>query len=473
MRQRDLPTGPLAGGRLLLPSLNTQPTHRPTRDDDLGRLYRAHLHTLEERLERALESAGADGVVIFSGHAPMPARDDQAYPFRPEPFFVQWCPLTGVPGAALVLAPGQKPRLLHPRSRDFWHAPPEPPSGFWRDCFDVELFESTEELDWALRRVARGFRAIGDAPDARDRIELGNSDALIRALEFERAVKTDYEIECIGRANDMAAAGHRAVAHAFGADACEFDLNLLYLETTRQRDDELPYPSIVAVNEHASVLHYQRLERTPPAEARLLLVDAGARFAGFAADVTRTSIRTDSGMGELLESMETMQQTLCGRVASGADFVELNDEAHRLLAGVLHAHGLVSCSADEAYDTGVTRLFLPHGLGHLLGLQVHDAGGWQQTPEGDERRPPDEHPYLRLTRLLEPGFVVTIEPGLYFIDALLEGAAPAERRRLNSTAVDRLRPFGGIRIEDDVVAKAGDNLNLTRAAFAAIGAQGE
>jgi Xaa-Pro dipeptidase len=112
-------------------------------------------------------------------------------------------------------------------------------------------------------------------------------------------------------------------------------------------------------------------------------------------------------------------------------------------------------------------VFFPHGIGHLLGLQVHDVGGVLADSAGHERQRPEGHPYLRLTRKLEPGVVVTVEPGIYLIDSLL-AAAHADRRRsyIDWAMVEALRPFGGVRIEDDVVATAGMPENLTRDAFA-------
>jgi Xaa-Pro dipeptidase len=112
-------------------------------------------------------------------------------------------------------------------------------------------------------------------------------------------------------------------------------------------------------------------------------------------------------------------------------------------------------------------VFFPHGIGHLLGLQVHDVAGLARDASGAEIPRPDGHPFLRLTRPLEPGFVVTIEPGLYFIGLLLDQARADDRgRRIRWDAVERLRPYGGIRIEDDVVCTAGTPENLTRDAFA-------
>jgi Xaa-Pro dipeptidase len=135
---------------------------------------------------------------------------------------------------------------------------------------------------------------------------------------------------------------------------------------------------------------------------------------------------------------------------------------------VLHEAGLVRCSPAEAVDSGIARRFFPHGIGHLLGLQVHDVGGCLAGPEGGVLPRPALDPALRLTRRLEAGFVVTMEPGLYFIDALLDPlrAGPLAAA-VDWPCVERLRRFGGIRIEDNLVVTDSGCENLTRTAFAA------
>jgi len=133
---------------------------------------------------------------------------------------------------------------------------------------------------------------------------------------------------------------------------------------------------------------------------------------------------------------------------------------------VLRDADLIQCSAAAAVEKGVTRVFLPHGIGHLLGLEVHDVGGLMRSAEGGEIERPEGHPYLRLTRVLETGFVVTMEPGVYFIPQLLQAARSDERgRHINWPRVEALARFGGIRIEDDLAVTATGCENLTRDAF--------
>ena len=436
-------------------------------DRDLRAPYAAHLDTWSRRLEQALDAAGLDALCVFAGPERFPARDDVPYPFRIEPYFKAFVPLVDAAGSALVLVPGRRPRLVYLQPDDYWYAPPKDPEGFWTDFVDVRIARDDAQIVRILGDLPPRTGAIGEPGAAADRFVSVDDPRVLRVLDYHRAFKTPYEIACLERASAIAVRGHRAAAQAFAADTSEFDLHQRYCDAAGQRESELPYNAIVAVDRHAAVLHYQRLDRTAPERAATLLIDAGASFLGYGSDITRTTVRNAAEFAALRDSIDAMQQTLCRELRAGIDFVALHERAHELLASVLVEHGIVRCSAEEAFAEGVTRTFLPHGLGHLLGLQVHDAGGRQVSPDGEIRRPPPEHPYLRLTRTAEPGCVVTIEPGVYLIPALLRTMAALSRARVDWDAVERLLPYGGIRIEDDVLVEPDGVRNLTREAFAA------
>lgn len=433
-------------------------------------LFAPHLAALEDRLARALAHAEADALVIYAGEEKLVHRDDIAYPFVAEPYFRAWLPVVRAPGSVLIVEPGKRPVLAYLQTEDFWHEPPATPEGHWTAHVDVQVMRSVEAVRAAVRPYAPRAAAIGEAADESLGFRSINAARLLRFLDYHRAKKTGYEVASIRAAADVAVVGHRAVAARFGPEAAELDLHLEYCRASRQRETELPYANIVALNEHAATLHYQNLRRRPPVPVRSLLIDAGAQCNGYACDITRTWHGASGRFAELCAAMETLQQTLCDAARSGIDFVALNDEAHRRLADLLCTAGLVRGTAEQTLDAGITRAFLPHGLGHLLGLQVHDAGGRQVDPEGAERPPPEHHPFLRLTRVLEEGFVVTIEPGLYFIPALLDRLPATAARLLDRGALADLIPCGGIRIEDDVLVGAETPRNLTREAFAAAAA---
>jgi Xaa-Pro dipeptidase len=436
--------------------------------------YGAHLAIMDQRLDEALTAAGFDGAIIFAGDEKPVFRDDQVYPFRAEPYFKAWVPLVDTPGSFLRLVPGQRPMLVYKQLEDYWHEPPSDPSGYWTAHFDIRVVRSEAEAR-KLSGAGPRWVAIGETAGALGQLgtaasqPMVNDPKFLQHLDFFRATKTHYEVLCMRGAQLIAARGHKAVAAAFGPGVSELELQQVYLSASEQRETQLPYGNIVAINEHAATLHYQHLRTRAPSVLRSLLIDAGAAFNGYAADITRTySASSDDDFAALIRAVDALQQRVCAEVKAGVDYVALHILAHRLLAQLLRDARIVKCSADEAVAAGLTRVFLPHGLGHLLGLQVHDAGGHQKDSGGTLREPPPQDPFLRLTRTLQAGAVVTIEPGLYFIPALLRPALVQHDDKLNRALLERLVPFGGIRIEDDVEVTLEGCKNLTRDAFAAI-----
>ena len=134
---------------------------------------------------------------------------------------------------------------------------------------------------------------------------------------------------------------------------------------------------------------------------------------------------------------------LVEQVRDGRDYREIHVDAHLRLADVLQQLGLVRMTPESQLESGVSAVFFPHGIGHLIGLQVHDVAGFAASDEGGMIARPDGHPFLRLTRTLAPGMVVTIEPGLYFIELLLRELRAGARRRSGQDAVECLSQFGG------------------------------
>jgi Xaa-Pro dipeptidase len=196
------------------------------------------------------------------------------------------------------------------------------------------------------------------------------------------------------------------------------------------------------------------------------LLDAGASFAGYGSDITRTTAAETGDFADLVTAMDQLQLGLCDLARPGADWRDIHAAAVERITALLHESGVLRCSVAEALDSGASRLFFPHGIGHLLGLQVHDVGGTMADDEGGVLPKPPKDPALRLTRRLEPGFVVTMEPGLYFIEALLGPARSGPHAaRIDWKRVQALTPFGGIRVEDNLAITATGCDNLTRRAF--------
>jgi len=438
----------------------------------LASTFGAHLGTLCERTARALQTSGFTSLLVHAGSLLEIFQDDRTYPFEAHAPFKVWVPLQDAPDSFVWFEPGTRPRLILHQPQDYWYQSAQTPQDYWVSHFDLRSAPDRAAARALLPHDLSRTAYIGDALPELASWGVGavNPAALMRRLDYVRAVKTPYELLCLREANRLGALGHLAAARAFRAGGSEFEIELAFLKACGLREQELPYNPIIALNSGGAVLHYQVLQKRPPPERYSLLIDAGAEFAGYASDITRSYSAEDADFAALIARLDRMQQALCARVRAGVDWRDIHLLAHRLTAEVLREADLILCGVEEALEREVTSVFLPHGIGHLLGLEVHDVGGfWRSPEEGDIPRPPG-HPYLRLTRTLEAGFVVTMEPGIYFIDQLLETARADQRAALiNWSRVAQLGRFGGIRIEDDLAVQRGGCENLTRDAFAALG----
>jgi len=430
-------------------------------------LYPAHLAAIQQRWEAAMVAEKLDAIVVHSGTPIVSFLDDYVYPFRPNPHFLAWLPLAQHHDSILIVRPGKKPELWYFQAEDYWHVPPSDPEAWWAESFDIRVTSDTEAWKAAGAQLGKRIAVLGDSselPGVFPQSAINPQDLVMR-LHLERTRKTPYELACMREATRIATAAHHAARDAFLAGKSEFDIHLAYLDKARQYDAELPYGSIVALNEHAAVLHYQKRQLAAPAESRSFLIDAGATRHAYASDITRTYAAHSGEFADLVEAMDMVELTLAGQVKAGLSYPQLHIEAHRRIAAVLHDAGITRLDGDDAVESGLSSVFFPHGLGHFIGLQTHDVAGLVDN-EGKDLARPDGHPYLRLTRELEAGNVLTIEPGLYFIPALLaEWKIKGDAKVINWDAVEKLSPYGGIRIEDNVVVTNSGGENLTRDAF--------
>jgi Xaa-Pro dipeptidase len=424
--------------------------------DLLSRLYTDHARALELGYERALAESGFDAVIIHSGTPKKRTLfDDQYFPLRPTPAFQHWAPLYE-PDCFVVVVPGQKTVLVWPQASSFWEKPAPPEATFFMNVLDVRRDTPPPRLEG--KRVA----FLGEDSERAEALGLGdvNPPKLVAALDALRILKTPYEIACLAEANRRCAHGHEALRRAFeGTSRSELDLHLMYLGATRQDDQDTPYKNIVALGRSASVLHHVSYGRDAT-RAESLLVDAGATCMGYCSDVTRTWAKSGGSAGAtfagLVQAMEAMQKRLLAKVTIGLGYEELHDESHRQLSAILAESGLVKGSVEEIDKQGISRVFCPHGLGHSLGLQTHDVGCATVKPRED-------NPFLRNTTTIAEGQVFTIEPGLYFIDGLLaELRHKPEGKLVDWNMVEALAPFGGIRIEDDLLVTSSGVRNFTR-----------
>lgn len=430
--------------------------------------YANHFDTLKRRFDEALEANGFDSVLIYAGHSRYAFLDDNAYSYRVNPMFKYWIPVTESPKSFIFYRRGEQPRVFLYQARDFWHSEPKVPVGDWQEKCHVTFIDDLDHVRHTLADELPHTALISEALEPIDgwHVKAMNPQGLIDYLHFQRTIKTEWEVENLREANRRAVRGHAAAKAAFFAGKSELAISHAYYSAIPCRESQAPYNSIIGLNEHAAVLHYDVYETEAPSQHRSFLIDAGAYHNGYCADITRTYAAESGFFAELIEAVDEAQQALIKMIKPGVEYFDLHVEMHRQVATLLHRFGLFHVDAHAIFERGYTRAFFPHGLGHYIGLQVHDVGGYLKNPQGESVARDSDHPFLRLHREISVGNAFTIEPGLYVIDQLLE--AFDGHKDFNWKRIAQLRPFGGVRVEDTVIVHKDRIENITRDAFAAL-----
>lgn len=445
-------------------------------------MFNQHIAYLRSVYERALSgeelglsesgdaqtktNAAIEAVLIHSGGEDHYFADDRHIPFQSFGHFQHWLPVNR-PDQFVYFCPGQQPIYFQVVPNDYWYEQSVESESWWLDEFKLVRLGQVSDLHKHLPNTAMAY--LGAQPRLAESLgissELINPGSLCANLDYHRAFKTDYELEQLREANRLALRGHAAAKQSFLDGGNEYDIHLAFLAATQILEDESPYTNIVALDEKAAILHYQHKRRAPAKDSQVLLIDAGCRINGYGSDITRTSTKESAHpvFRSILDAMVEMEQSLVAQVRPGMAYVQLHESALRGVAEILVQHDICKQSVDELLSQQLPQLFMPHGVGHLLGIQVHDVGGHQQDIAGKILPAPEHSPALRNTRVMEENMVFTVEPGFYFIPILLKPERNQSRGQLmNWQLIDELYPCGGIRVEDNVAVTASGVENLTR-----------
>ncbi|WP_340617656.1 Xaa-Pro dipeptidase [Xenorhabdus entomophaga] len=438
--------------------------------EKLAPLYHEHIKTLQKRTREILARTQLDALLIHSGESLRVFLDDHDYPFKANVHFKAWVPVTKAPNCWLWIDGINKPKLWFYSPVDYWHSVERLPNSHWTEEVEMIHLAKADDISMQLNGLPKQNVAyIGEQTERAKSLGILehniNPETVLNYLSYHRSYKTDYELACMREAQKTAVNGHQAAYEAFLSGVSEFEINMFYLMATGHRDTDVPYDNIIALNENAAVLHYTKLRQTVPSEIRSFLIDAGAEYNGYAADITRTyAAKSNNDFASLIKDLNEEQQAIIGTIKAGVRYTDYHINMHHRIANLLRKHDIIHGISEESMvESGLTAPFFPHGLGHPLGLQVHDAAGFMQDDNGTHLAAPEMYPYLRCTRILEPGMVLTIEPGLYFIETLLAQWRESEyRQHFNWKKIDTLKPYGGIRIEDNIVIHDGKIENMTR-----------
>ena len=393
-----------------------------------------------------------DEIVLVGAGEPIhvPGRADITYPFVAHSEYY-WLTDRNHPGGVLAFDPG-----------DGWFDFPAPVTvadRLWSGAEDAPPGARTvAELPEWLHVGGRARRAVWLGVPRPD-LPVGGGDQLTERLRLQlsaaRRPKDAVELERMRGAQRATRAAFARVAELLADGVTERQAQIeLEAAAFRHGAAAMGYDTIIGSGPNAAVLHFMPTGRTMR-RGELVLIDAGAQQLGYVSDITRTFCvggEMSETQQELYAVVHAAQRAAMRRVAPGVEWREVHRTAAVTIAEGLAAAGILRGDGESLVDSGAVGLFFPHGIGHLVGLGVRDAG----EPLYERRHEPPPYPNLRIDLPLEPGMVVTVEPGVYFVGALLHDPERRARHRdeVDWERVDRMLGFGGIRIEDNLLVTA-------------------
>jgi Xaa-Pro aminopeptidase len=417
--------------------------------------------TLPQQLERR-RAAAADAwalrdelILVGAGTPiPVPGRADRTYPFRAHSEYLY---LTDRERAGGVLAFDPLEGwvdFVAPVTREerLWEGAP---------ADDLEGVAVAQLQAWLDARAGRALAWLG-APLNQIASDPALETRARAALNHIRRQKDALELDRMRAAERATSAGFAAVLQLLEPGRTEREVQIeLEAEFFRHGADFLAFDTIVGGGPNSAVLHFPPSAR-PFGDRELVLIDAGAEVRGYASDITRTfsaSGHFTPEQAELYAIVRAAARIATERCLPGTEWRDVHRAAALVIAEGLAGFGLLKGQPQSLVESGAVHVFFPHGIGHMVGLGIRDAG---EALPGREQ-PSGAFPRLRVDLPLLPGYTMTIEPGIYVVPALL---ADRDLRERHHDAVDwaraeRMLDFGGIRIEDNVLVTEDGNEVLT------------
>ncbi|KAI0016317.1 peptidase M24, structural domain-containing protein [Xylariomycetidae sp. FL0641] len=429
---------------------------------------KAHARRVVEYIRSKIPDA--TGVIYLEGRADKLLEDsDEPVPFRQRRAFMY---LSGVdrPDCSLIydIAADKLTLFIPPINPDdvIWSGLPLSPDEAKAE-YDVDAVLPSNELNPTLATLGRDHSTVFAIPDrvadAVTFLEFSNKNLSIlgEAIDECRVIKDEYEIALIRKANMVSGEAHRAVLEHVKKAKNEFELQGVFIGTCMHHGaKEQAYPSIVASGRAAATLHYVHNNKDL-AGKDLLLLDAGAEWRTYASDITRTfpiSGRFSEKSRAIYEIVLQMQNDTIAMLKAGVSWDEVHLLAHKVAIDGLLSLGILKGDRKEILEARTSAAFLPHGLGHYLGMDTHDTGGHPNYSDSDPI-----FRYLRVRRNLPEGSVITVEPGVYFCEFIIRPYLkdPKHSKFIDENVLNEYWDVGGVRIEDNLLITKDGSVNLT------------
>ncbi|KAI5814424.1 putative Xaa-Pro aminopeptidase [Pyronema omphalodes] len=399
-------------------------------------------------------------IYLESGKSRLHEDCDQEAPFRQRrPFFY----LTGcqLPDSYLTYDISSKKLTLFIPPLDpaevLWSGLPLSPEEA-KQQFDVDEVHTTDTLTAAISADTTVYTIAHQLSQKLPGTV--NTELLHTAIDECRAIKDEYEVALIRRANEITAEAHHAVMKSIKSAKNERELMAVYLaECIKRGAPTQAYTGIFGSGRSAATLHY--IKNDAPLTGLNLLLDAGAELREYASDVTRTfpiNGKFTKESREIYDTVLQMQKECLDMCRPGNNWEDVHIHAHKVAIDRLLQLGILKGDKDEILAKRTSCAFLPHGLGHYLGMDTHDTGGRPNYKDQDKM-----FVYLRKRGPLPVGAVITVEPGIYFCEFIIRPYLndPEHAKFIDEEVLDKYWDVGGVRIEDNVLITPSGHENLT------------
>lgn len=429
-----------------------------------------------QQRRKKLKSLIKTGICLFPGNTDSPMNyAANAYPFRQDSTFLYFFGMDS-PGLSAIIDIDEGRDIIFGDDvtlEDIIWVGPQPRMKDRAAMAGIKQVQPSAALAEYLKKTRSQGRRIHFLPPYRSEIKLKLSSwlniapsklksaaslELIRAVVALRSVKSQEEIKEIEKALTVTREMYLAAIPRVRPGVKEQEVLAFMEMVLRANGLTFAFPPIVTIN---GQIFHKTSYRDTLTRGRMLVMDTGAESARhYACDITRTipvGGRFNQKQRDIYTIVLKGQEEAIKAIAPGIKYRDVHLKAARVMAETLKDLRLMKGDLDEAVSRGAHALFFPHGLGHMLGLDVHDMENLGEDHVGyDQNLKRSEQfglGYLRLARTLEPGFVLTVEPGIYFIPPLIASWKKEKKHHefINYEQAEKYLDFGGVRIEDDVL----------------------
>ncbi|CAJ0948675.1 unnamed protein product, partial [Mesorhabditis belari] len=453
-----------------------------------AKLFTENRQRLVKALKEKITYPGAV-VVLEGGHEKLRYNTDaDDLPFRQESYFFWAFGVHEADSYGLIDIDSGKsvlfPPKLHP-DYAIWDGKIEPEAWFQKK-YEVDDVHFYDEKTPAIAETLKKFNAKkllllkADNSDSNHVLQPAefkgkeefsiDVDLLYPIIAELRVFKTDLELEVLRYASKIASDAHKAVMKHIKPGLFEYQCESLFRHTSYYTGGcrHLAYTCIAASGCNGSILHYGHANAPNAREVKdgdMCLFDMGPEYNCYASDVT-TSFPVNGKFTDkqkiIYNAVLDANRVILREAKPGVRWAAMHKLSEKVILEHLVKAGLLHGDVDAMVESRLGAVFMPHGLGHFMGLDVHDCGGYLGDAEPRYKEPGLKS--LRTTRTLQERMVITIEPGCYFIDFLLDAAFadPKLNQFMNKERIAEFRGSGGVRIEDDVVIWAKGNENMSQ-----------